>query len=49
MMTFQSIFDKAPTHIQDLFIDLATMRERPDFHPEESAKEHIRIVVERAI
>lgn len=48
-MTFQELHDKAPTHIQDLFIDLATMRERPDYHPESSAKEHIEIVVRRAI
>ena len=48
-MTFQQLYDQAPTHIQDKFIDLATMRERPDYHPESSAKEHIEIVVRRAI
>ena len=48
-MTFQEIYDNAPTHIQDKFMALATMRERPDYHPEPSAKHHIEIVVNRAI
>ena len=48
-MTFDTILESAPKHIQDQFIGLANMRERPDFHPESSAKEHIRIVVNRAI
>ena len=49
MTTFNDILNQAPAHIQAKFNDLAGMRERPDFHPEPSAKHHIEIVVNRAL
>ena len=48
-MKFTDIFDTAPSEIKEKFIQLYAMRERPDYHPEESAGRHIEIVVERAI
>lgn len=35
--------------MKDNLEDLKNLRERPDFHPEENAFEHVRIVTERAI
>lgn len=48
-MTFEFILNHAPQIVQDKFPALRQLRERPDFHPEESAAEHIRIVTERCI
>jgi hypothetical protein len=48
-MTFESILNSAPLIVQEKFPALRQLRERPDFHPEESAAEHIRIVTERCI
>ena len=49
MMTFTDLIQDLPTHIQDKLNELKKLRERPDFHPEESAFEHVRIVTTRAI
>lgn len=48
-MNFQFIFNHAPQRIQDMFVELGRLRERPDFHPEESAAKHIEIVTTRCI
>ncbi len=48
-MNFQYIINHAPEIIVNKFNDCAKMRERPDFHPEESAARHIQIVTERLI
>ena len=48
-MKFQFIFEHAPQRIQDMFLELSQLRERPDFHPEESAAKHIEIVTDRCI
>ena len=48
-MKFEFIFNHAPQHIQDMFLELSQLRERPDFHPEESAAKHIEIVTNRCI
>lgn len=48
-MNFQFIFNHAPQKIQDMFLELSLLRERPDFHPEESAAKHIEIVTTRCI
>lgn len=48
-MNFQFIFNHAPQKIQDMFEDLANLRERIDYHPESSAAEHIKIVTTRCI
>jgi hypothetical protein len=48
-MNFQFIFNHAPQKIQDMFIELGRLRERPDYHPEESAAKHIEIVTNRCI
>lgn len=46
-MTFQEIVDTAPHIIKRKLEQLKFLRERPDFHPEPSCFEHIRIVTER--
>lgn len=46
---FQDIINELPTEMFDKLMELKTMRERPDFHPEESVFEHIKIVTNRAI
>ena len=48
-MKFQFVFDHAPQHVKDMFLELSQLRERPDFHPEESAAKHIEIVTNRCI
>ena len=48
-MTFDTLIEKAPLIIVDKLNDLKTLRERPDYHPEESTYEHIKIVVNRLI
>ena len=46
-MNFQEIIDTTPHIIKRKLEQLKFLRERPDFHPEESTFEHIRIVTER--
>ena len=48
-MTFQEIISTAPHTIKRKLEQLKFLRERPDFHPEPSAFEHIKIVTERLI
>jgi len=48
-MTFESILNSAPLIVQEKFPALRQLRERPDFHPEESAAIHIQIVTERCM
>lgn len=48
-MTFESIIKTAPSIIQRKLEQLKFLRERPDYHPEASAYEHIKIVTERLI
>lgn len=47
--TFTDLIDSAPAIIRRKLEQLKFLRERPDFHPEKSAFEHIRIVTERLI
>jgi hypothetical protein len=46
-MNFESLIESAPTLIKRKLVQLKFLRERPDFHPEPSTFEHIRIVTER--
>jgi hypothetical protein len=46
-MTFQSIIESAPEIVKVKLTANKFLRERPDYHPEESAFEHIKIVTER--
>jgi hypothetical protein len=48
-MTFNQIIKTLPLHIQEKLMELKTMRERPDYHPEPSAFHHIEIVTNRCI
>lgn len=48
-MTFQQLIITAPPIVQSKLEELKTLRERPDYHPEPSAFEHIKIVTERLI
>jgi len=48
-MDFQTIIQSAPNIVKVKLFSNQSLRERPDFHPEESAFEHIRIVTERLI
>ena len=47
--TFEDWIKILPQSIVDKLNDLKGMRERPDFHPEESAFIHVKIVTERLI
>lgn len=49
MKTFLSIIEDAPYVVKRKLEQLKFLRERPDFHPEPSAFEHIKIVTERLI
>ena len=49
MKTFNEIIEGAPHIIKRKLEQLKFLRERPDFHPEPSAFEHIKIVTERLI
>ena len=49
MTSFSDIISSAPQVVIDELEKNKTLRERPDYHPEESAYEHIRIVTERLI
>lgn len=46
-MNFESLVESAPTLIKRKLVQLKFLRERPDFHPEPSTFEHIKIVTER--
>ena len=48
-MTFESIIESAPSVVKNKLFANQSLRERPDYHPEESAFEHIKIVTERLI
>ena len=48
-MNFKELVEGAPPIIKRKLEQLKFLRERPDFHPEPSAFEHIRIVTERLI
>lgn len=49
MTTFAEILQNAPRFVLRKLEQLKFLRERPDYHPEKSAFEHIRIVTERLI
>ena len=48
-MTFETLIETAPHVIKRKLEQLKFLRERPDFHPEPSVYEHIKIVTERLI
>jgi hypothetical protein len=48
-MTFELLLSTAPSIVLRKLEQLKFLRERPDYHPEKSAHEHIRIVTERLI
>ena len=45
--TFEELLQQAPEEVQRLIDELKTIRERPDYHPEENALLHVKIVTER--
>lgn len=47
--TFDQIFNMLPMKQKDMIISLKKISERKDFHPEENAFEHTKIVTERCI
>ena len=47
--TFEEFVEILPYSVKRKLEQLKFLRERPDFHPEKSAYEHIRIVTERLI
>ncbi len=46
-MKFETLIESAPTTIKRRLVQLKFLRERPDFHPEPSTFEHIKIVTQR--
>ena len=46
-MEFEIFIKNAPTLVKRKLVQLKFLRERPDFHPEPSTFEHIKIVTER--
>lgn len=48
-MTFETLLEWAPQIVKDKLEGLKSLRERPDYHPEENAFEHTKIVTERLI
>lgn len=48
-MKFELFIESAPDIITKKLEQLKTLRERPDYHPEPSCYEHIRIVTDRLI
>lgn len=48
-MKFEEIIEKLPKRVLDKLINLKNLRERPDYHPEDSCYEHIKIVYERLL
>lgn len=49
MKKFEDYIADLPKEFMDKLNELKTLRERPDYHPEESTYEHIKIVTNRAI
>jgi len=47
--TFEDILKHLPDEVRHLLYGLKKLRERPDYHPEENAFEHVRIVTERLL
>ena len=47
--TFEELLSLAPQKVKDLIEGLKDLRERPDYHPEPNAREHVKIVTERLI
>jgi len=47
--TFEELLSLAPQKVKDLIEGLKDLRERPDYHPEENAYEHVKIVTDRLI
>jgi len=47
--TFDELLEIVPTGITNILDKLKHMRENPEWHPESSAYEHIKIVTDRAI
>jgi len=47
--TFDEIVEHLPSEIKQMLLDLKTLRERPDHHPEPNTFEHIKIVVNRLL
>lgn len=47
--TFEDIIKQLPYPCRKLLLDLKSLRERPDYHPEPSAYEHVKIVTERLL
>jgi len=47
--SFEQLFSLLPMKQRDMLNTLKEIRERKDFHPEENAYEHVRIVTERCI
>ena len=46
-MEFETLIETAPTLIKRKLVQLKFLNERPDFHPEPSVFEHIKIVTKR--
>lgn len=46
---FEEIVDVMPYALRSMIKDLKGLRERSDYHPEESAYEHVKIVTERLL
>lgn len=46
-MKFETFIENAPLIVRRKLVQLKFLRERPDFHPEPSTFEHIKIVTER--
>lgn len=49
MTSFEKLLLEAPQSVKVLLEELKGLRENPEFHPEESTFEHIRIVTERLL
>lgn len=49
MKDFKELFNGLPQVVQYKLNSLKRLRERPDYHPEGSTYEHVRIVAERAL
>lgn len=49
ILTFETLIETAPDIVKSNLFANKSLRERPDYHPEESAYEHIKIVTERLI
>jgi len=47
--SFEQLFSLMPDKQRDMLITLKEINERNDFHPEENAFEHVRLVTERCI